>query len=131
MKLKLAIIFCLTIAFSGQGQIANLNLINSKTKQWISFTGSTSRYSEFYLVTKKSDSCSTLKISVSSQRVKSFVDSLKKTGFKEKVNFLIDKKDDYSNSLELISCSFKRLDGSDSVFTFSYKVTLQNLKSNK
>lgn len=111
-----------------QGQIKSLDLVNSKTKQWICFTASTRSYDDFRLVSKKKDSCEVLKIRVMRKSEKRFIDSLKKVGFKGKLNF-IDRKSNYSVSLKMVSYSFYKLGDTDSVFKFIYKVALKNLKS--
>ena len=119
----------MTITFAGQGQIKNLDLFNSKTKQCIQFTASTRSYDDYQVVCKKKDSCEILKIRVSRERENVFIDSLKKIGFKGKLS-RVNKKSEYSVSLRLVSFSFDKLGDTDSIFKFIYKVTLKNLKSN-
>jgi hypothetical protein len=121
--------FNIAIILSGKGQIKNLNLVNSKTKQWIQFSACTRNYNDFQLITKKNDSCEILKIRVSFEHERVFLDSLKKNGFKDKIHYL-DKNTKYTANLELATISFDKVGDTDSIFKFTYKITLKDLKTN-
>jgi hypothetical protein len=85
---------------------------------------------EYQLLTKQADSCISKFIKVPRGYDDVFIDSLEKCGYSKKVKYL-DKSKDYKVRIDLVSFTFERIkNASDSLFKYTYKTTLTNLKTN-
>ncbi len=118
MTARMLIIIFLIINQTSAG-INRYEYVNSKTNQYIRFTGSSGRQWTFSLVTKKA-SCILTNIIITSNHLNFFIDSLKKVGFKES-NKKLEVTQEYSIKLSIDTCHFSKTIEGDSLFKFVYK----------
>lgn len=115
----------------GQKDLFKADYINKKSKEWIHwYSSSHDSKGKFYyysLISKSSNS-DKKHIKISADKEDSFIDSIKKVGFINKVKW-VDRVKKYYPSITLESIAFDKMKEQDSSFKFTYKITLTSIKN--